>query len=584
MRESRHHTFASWDGTDLFYRLWPASGQSNRALVLLHRGHEHSGRLQGLVDGLDLADVHCFAWDARGHGQSPGRRGHAESFSALVRDLDAFVRHIASVHAIPVEEIAVVANSVGSVIASTWVHDYAPSIRALVLAAPAFDIKLYVPFARTGLRLLQRVKQDAALKSYVRAGFLTHDEDQAAAYDADDAITRDISVRVLLGLYDAADRIVADAGAIHTPTLVLSAGSDVVVKKAPQRRFFDGLSSPRKAYREYPGLYHALYHEKERAAPIADTRAFLQDAFAADRGSLDLVRADEHGYTKDEYDVLHAPSSIGKRALYGMQRLSLKTLGRLSDGIRLGWRTGFDSGESLDYVYENRARGITPPGRWIDRYYLDTVGWEGIRRRKIHLQEALDQAIADAAASGESVRIVDVAAGCGRYVLDTLARHRGKAVSALLRDYSPGNLIAGRRVADAMNCLNATFERGDAFNREELARITPRPNVVIVSGLYELFPDNGRVMNSLGGIADLLAPGGTLIYTCQPWHPQVELIARTLDNRNGEPWIMRRRTQAEMDALVAAAGFRKQSMRIDDHGIFTVSTAMRESPAARQAA
>jgi hypothetical protein len=38
---------------------------------------------------------------------------------------------------------------------------------------------------------------------------------------------------------------------------------------------------------------------------------------------------------------------------------------------------------------------------------------------------------------------------------------------------------------------------------------------------------------------------------------------------------MRRRTQAEMDQLVEAAGFRKLEQRIDEFGIFTVSLAER---------
>jgi hypothetical protein len=38
---------------------------------------------------------------------------------------------------------------------------------------------------------------------------------------------------------------------------------------------------------------------------------------------------------------------------------------------------------------------------------------------------------------------------------------------------------------------------------------------------------------------------------------------------------MRRRTQAEMDQLVRAAGFRKLSMEIDRWGIFTVSLAQK---------
>ena len=51
------------------------------------------------------------------------------------------------------------------------------------------------------------------------------------------------------------------------------------------------------------------------------------------------------------------------------------------------------------------------------------------------------------------------------------------------------------------------------------------------------------------------------------------MIARVLDNRDGQPWIMRRRTQAELDELVRAAGFEKVDMEIDRFGIFTVSLA-----------
>jgi hypothetical protein len=81
------------------------------------------------------------------------------------------------------------------------------------------------------------------------------------------------------------------------------------------------------------------------------------------------------------------------------------------------------------------------------------------------------------------------------------------------------------------------------------------------------------VLRSLRGIADALEPGGHLIYTNQPWHPQVEFIARVLTNHQGQPWIMRRRTQAEMDALIREAGFEKVSQEIDPWGIFTVSVA-----------
>ena len=43
---------------------------------------------------LDLPDVAFFAW-MRGPRSFPGERGAAENFGAMVKDVDAFVRHIA---------------------------------------------------------------------------------------------------------------------------------------------------------------------------------------------------------------------------------------------------------------------------------------------------------------------------------------------------------------------------------------------------------------------------------------------------------------------------------------------------------
>ena len=121
---------------------------------------------------------------------------------------------------------------------------------------------------------------------------------------------------------------------------------------------------------------------------------------------------------------------------------------------------------------------------------------------------------------------------------------------------------------------------GRRLRRRNLAAITPAPTVAIVSGLYELFGDNDMVQRSLRGIARAMTEGGYLVYTGQPWHPQLEMIARVLTNREGKPWIMRRRTQEEMDDLVRAAGFRKLDMEIDRWGIFTVSLAENSSLAA----
>ena len=578
VRTTRERTFRTHDGADLFYRHWPApDGPPRGAIVLLHRGHEHSGRMAHLVEELGMPDFDFFAWDARGHGRSPGARGDAPSVAALVRDVQSFAEHIRETHGIGVEDMGVIAQSVGAVLAAAWVHDYAPRLRCMALASPAFRVKLCVPFARPGLALMSRLRGNFFVKSYVKAKLLTRDAERMASYDADPLIARAISVRVLLGLFDVSERIVADAPAIVVPTQLLLSGADWVVHHGPQHAFFDRLGATVKERHVLHGFYHDTLGELDRAPAIARVRRFLTRRFAGSLAIPDVTGADLAGFTREEADALAAPlPALSPRGLrWRATRAALRFGATLSDGVRLGQETGFDSGGTLDYVYRNVASGTTPLGRLVDRNYLDAIGWTGIRQRKLHVEELLKAAIADRRAARAPVRIVDVAAGHGRYVLDAIA-----AVDApdavLLRDFVERNVEQGRALVRARGLASiATFEQGDAFDCDRLAAIVPKPTIGIVSGLYELFPDNAPVRESLRGLAAAIDEDGLLVYTGQPWHPQLELIARGLTSHRGGAWVMRRRTQMELDQLVAAAGFRKIDQRIDEWGIFTVSLARR---------
>ena len=569
--QSTDQTFETWDGVGLFYRTWLPAIPPQKALLLFHRGHEHSARWQETVEKLALDDIAIFAWDARGHGHSPGERGSAENLGVVIRDVEAFVRHVSVQHGIPIENMVVLAHSVGAVTVTAWVHDYAPPIRGLILGAPAFRVKLYVPLAVPLLRLRQKLFGPGYVKSYVKAKMLTHDPEQAAAYQADPLIFRQIAVNILLDLHDTSTRLLADAAAIRVPTLMFVAGTDWVVKIGAQQKFFERLSSPVKRIEMLPGFYHGIFHETVREVVVTKMREFVQERFARPTQLPSLLGADKEGFTKVEYDRLCRRGN----PLFGLTRCGMKTVGKLSRGIRLGWECGFDSGRTLDYVYENQARGCTPLGRAIDQTYLDSIGWRGIRQRKANLQNALRYALRVTREEGRPVRLLDIASGPGRYVMEVFKDLPQTEASAVLRDYKSENVVAARRLAEDLGLKNVVAMEGDAFDSIALGAVTPNPTVAIVSGLYELFSGNEPVLSSLRGLAGAMEPGGFLIYTNQPWHPQVEFIARVLNNREGRPWIMRRRTQEEMDELVRTAGFAKLREVIDQWGIFSVSLARR---------
>lgn len=586
VRTLSESTFASFDGTRLFYRHWSAPGvRARKAVVLFHRGHEHGARMAHLVKELDLPDAAFFAWDARGLGRSPGERGYADNMGVLVKDVDAFISHISRHYGIAVEDIAVVAQSVGAVLVSAWVHDYAPRIGCMVLASPAFKVKLYVPLARPALGLMLKLRKKFFVNSYVKAKFLTHDPARIASYEADPLITRPIAVNILLGLYEAGERVVGDAATITVPTQVLISGDDWVVQHGPQHDFVARLGSPVKESHVLDGYLHDTFGELDRKKAVALAHAFIRRNFDAPAARVNLLQADRGGVTKTEFDRLGAPpANVLAKAWWAISRLSIKAGAALSHGMGLGMRTGFDSGSTLDYVYRNQAQGVPVIGPVIDRIFLDSIGWRGIRQRKVHLDRLINGAIDRLLKGRQPVRILDIAAGHGRYLLDAVAPRKDQVDSILLRDYSALNVDGGAKlIADMGMDGMARFVQADAFDRASLATLTPAPTLAVVSGLYELFSDNSLLRTSLAGLSEAMLDGGYLIYTNQPWHPQLELIARSLtSHRDGKAWVMRRRSQGEMDQLVAEAGFEKIDQLTDQWGIFTVSLARRKTGAAYQ--
>lgn len=584
LRAAQENFFQASDGQKIFYRFWSATQPTkniSKCFVLLHRGHEHSARLQHIVDELNMPDVPMFSFDARGHGCTEGPRGYSPSVARSVQDIDEFVTYITKKYNIAKENILIIAQSISAVYASAWVHDYAPKIRGLVLASPALSIKLYVPFACEAMTLWQKVlKRHFYISSYVNANFLTHDPVRRKSYNEDPLITKAIASHMLLELASLGKRIVKDARAIRVPVQLFISGSDVVVHHKPQHQFYSNLGSEIKEKHVLKGFYHDTFGEQDRKIVFDLMRCFINQIYAQQPYWHDYTHEDMWGATADEYRTLkrELPWYSIKGNWFNLCKCSFNTLGQLSEGLKLGKQTGYNSGRTLDYIYQNKSSGRFLIGKFFDKCYLQSPGWVGIRQRKVNLEKMIGWAISQLKQENKPIRILDVAAGKGRYLLDAIAQTDG-IDSVVLRDYCAENVKEGTALIRKRNLQNKVkFEQADAFDVAQTSTVRPQPTLAVVSGFYEIFPQNEPVEKSLRGIASAMEKDGFLIYTAQPYHPQLELIARTLRDLENptKMWVMRARTQAEMDFLVEKAGFVKEKEVIDENGMFSVSIARKK--------
>ena len=150
------------------------------------------------------------------------------------------------------------------------------------------------------------------------------------------------------------------------------------------------------------------------------------------------------------------------------------------------------SGSTLDYVYRNQPRGRRS-ARPADRPQLSRTRSAGAASASASCMSrscSRDGDGARCADKGMPVRIVDIAAGHGRYVLEALDEQRRQrrsrsccATTATSTSQPERQLIAAARACADI----ARFVKGDAFDRDSLAAIEPPPTLGVVSGLYELF-------------------------------------------------------------------------------------------------
>jgi alpha-beta hydrolase superfamily lysophospholipase len=216
---------------------------------------EHAGRYERFAHGMAKHGFGTFAIDLRGHGSSPGQRGHVDSWSRWTDDVSAFVAHVSLVTG---GEVVPLGHSFGgATMLSTVLAGKLDNIKRFVVSSPALKVKVKVPAWKIKLgTTASRVMPTLALDNEVDPKLLSRIPDVVAAYRTDPLVHSKISSRLYTEWLAATRDILHRAGEIKIPFLIL-AGTD------------DGLIDPegsKELHAKAPGmselrLLEGRYHE-----------------------------------------------------------------------------------------------------------------------------------------------------------------------------------------------------------------------------------------------------------------------------------------------------------------------------------
>ena len=200
-----------------------------------------------------------YALDLRGHGKSPGARGHVDSWSQWTDDVAAFVSHIESVAGV---EVVPVGHSFGGVaLLSTVLARKLPKTRRFVVSSPALKLKMAVAgWKLTFGPIASKIVPRLALANEVDPKTVSRIPEVVEAYRNDPLVHNKISTRLGAEWQEATRDILSRAGEIKTPFLILAGTADALIDPAGSRELHEQAKSTSEL-RMLEGRFHEPFND-----------------------------------------------------------------------------------------------------------------------------------------------------------------------------------------------------------------------------------------------------------------------------------------------------------------------------------
>jgi len=267
-------TIQTRDGHELLLREELASRPA-ATLAVLHGYAEHSGRYAHVMGGLRERGISTVAVDLRGHGHSPGPRGHVERFEDYHLDLEALLG--AARERSEGSPVALFGHSNGGLIIAHWrLSRGEEEVLPTVITSPYLGLALPVPAPKLWAgRVLARWVPRLNMPSTLTGVDVCTDPAVQRAYEEDELVLSTANVRWFVEAERAQGEVLAGAGGLRGPWLVLYAGNDRVADPACTADLLDRMTGAELEAQRLDGFGHEVLNEPGHEALLDRITAWI---------------------------------------------------------------------------------------------------------------------------------------------------------------------------------------------------------------------------------------------------------------------------------------------------------------------
>lgn len=269
-------TFCGLGGLELFNQAWLPDNTPRAALAIVHGQGDHSGRFDRLVLPLAEHGFASYAYDQRGFGRSPGRKGHINAWAEYREDLRAFLKMIGEQQ--PGVPVFLFGYSMGTVVVLDYIIRDPGGLRGAILSGAAIEPAGVATPGRVMLaKLLSRIWPTFAISTGEDMTPVTRDVAIQEAAKTDRWHHSFVTVRWGTESMATLDYIRPRAAEIRLPVLFVHGEADPLVLVSGAKKFFDQIPYPDKTMKIYPGSKHETHNDLDHVQVVADIEAWMAD-------------------------------------------------------------------------------------------------------------------------------------------------------------------------------------------------------------------------------------------------------------------------------------------------------------------
>ncbi|UCC52545.1 MAG: lysophospholipase [Anaerolineaceae bacterium] len=267
--------FTCTGDTQLVYQCWRPQETTQAALVIVHGFSDHSGRYMNIVKGLVPRGMALYGYDQRGHGRSPGQRGHIDSFNQFRDDLLTFMHLVADQE--PDIPLFLMGHSMGGLIVLDFGLHHPQIMRGVIASAPHLSDPPVSPIVATIGRLCSRVWPTFSMDAGLDTSGLSRKAQVVQAYEDDPLVHGKGTARLSTEVATIVAETNANAANFQPPLLIFHGTADSLTNPEASRRFYEEVPSSNKRYISYEGGLHEGHNDIHQERVVIDVAQWIEE-------------------------------------------------------------------------------------------------------------------------------------------------------------------------------------------------------------------------------------------------------------------------------------------------------------------